>query len=293
MIPLVRGEMIKVRTTRTALGFGVASVLLVLAVVLITILAGDPGRRARTKKDALNLGGGALHPAAAVRHRRRDRRVPPPHARARRADRARPHAAGARAADRLRAHRAAVGIAMAVVALVIGVPLLGVRARARTSTPPTTARSSAAASSRRCCARRSASASGWSSRTRSPAWSARSCGSFILEPLIPLIDDWLVNDSILGAAATLGGAELATRSPGSGVAARPGPLGRGLRGRRPRRSSAAATWTKDPLRHRPMKGSSPVQTRPLGDANYPCPQVGGNGRARLFPARARRSRGGR
>jgi ABC-2 type transport system permease protein len=30
---------------------------------------------------------------------------------------------------------------------------------------------------------------------------------FILEPLIPLIDDWLAKLSILGAAATLGGAE--------------------------------------------------------------------------------------
>ena len=42
VIALLRGEMIKVRTTRTALGFAGAAVLLVLAVVLITILAGDP-----------------------------------------------------------------------------------------------------------------------------------------------------------------------------------------------------------------------------------------------------------
>jgi ABC-type multidrug transport system ATPase subunit len=49
------------RTTRTALGFGLASVLLVLAIVLITILAGDPGT-VQEKRDALNLGGALCVP---------------------------------------------------------------------------------------------------------------------------------------------------------------------------------------------------------------------------------------
>ena len=53
---LVAGELIKVRTTRTALGFGAASVLLVLALVLISFLAGDP-RTVDDKRDALNVGG--------------------------------------------------------------------------------------------------------------------------------------------------------------------------------------------------------------------------------------------
>jgi hypothetical protein len=53
---LVAGELIKVRTTRTALGFGVASVLLVLALVLISFLAGDP-KTVSDKRDALNVGG--------------------------------------------------------------------------------------------------------------------------------------------------------------------------------------------------------------------------------------------
>jgi ABC-2 type transport system permease protein len=53
---LVSGELIKVRTTRTALGFGAASVLLVLALVLISFLAGDP-RTVQEKRDALNVGG--------------------------------------------------------------------------------------------------------------------------------------------------------------------------------------------------------------------------------------------
>ena len=39
---LIAGELIKVRTTRTALGFGAAALLLVVAGVTITILAGHP-----------------------------------------------------------------------------------------------------------------------------------------------------------------------------------------------------------------------------------------------------------
>jgi hypothetical protein len=53
---LIHGELIKVRTTRTALGFGAASVLLVLALVLISFLAGDQNT-VQDKRDALNVGG--------------------------------------------------------------------------------------------------------------------------------------------------------------------------------------------------------------------------------------------
>jgi ABC-2 type transport system permease protein len=53
---LIHGELIKVRTTRTALAFGTASVLLVLALVLISYLAGDPTTAAE-KREALNVGG--------------------------------------------------------------------------------------------------------------------------------------------------------------------------------------------------------------------------------------------
>jgi ABC-2 type transport system permease protein len=53
---LLRGELIKVRTTRTALAFGVASVLLVVAYVLVSVLAGDP-TTVSEKRDALNVGG--------------------------------------------------------------------------------------------------------------------------------------------------------------------------------------------------------------------------------------------
>jgi ABC-2 type transport system permease protein len=53
---LLCGELIKVRTTRTALAFGVASVLLVVAYVLVSVLAGDP-TTVSEKRDALNVGG--------------------------------------------------------------------------------------------------------------------------------------------------------------------------------------------------------------------------------------------
>ena len=52
---LIAGELIKVRTTRTALGFAAASLLLVLATVLITILAGHPDTIA-DKRSALSFG---------------------------------------------------------------------------------------------------------------------------------------------------------------------------------------------------------------------------------------------
>jgi ABC-2 type transport system permease protein len=52
---LVRGELLKLRTTRTALGFTAAVVGLTLAIVLITILAGDP-RTIGDKRSALAVG---------------------------------------------------------------------------------------------------------------------------------------------------------------------------------------------------------------------------------------------
>jgi ABC-2 type transport system permease protein len=74
---LLAGEMIKVRTTRTALGFGIAAVLLTLANVLVTILAGDPVQLT-DKRGALNFGGaisivlllfGAVGATGEFRHR--------------------------------------------------------------------------------------------------------------------------------------------------------------------------------------------------------------------------------
>ena len=123
MIALLRGELIKVRTTRTALGFGVASVLLLLAYVLVGILAGDP-TTATDKRGSLNVGGvlsipllifGIVGATGEYRHRTLAPAV-------------------LIAPDRVRLTLArllaytltalAVGVAMLVVALGIGLPLL-------------------------------------------------------------------------------------------------------------------------------------------------------------------------
>jgi ABC-2 type transport system permease protein len=56
MIALIGGELIKVRSTRTALGFGAAAVLLCVASVLIFVLGGEP-TTVPGKRDALSFGG--------------------------------------------------------------------------------------------------------------------------------------------------------------------------------------------------------------------------------------------
>ncbi len=55
MSRLIRGELIKLRTTRTALGFTAAVALLTLAIVLLTVLSGDP-RTIPEKRSALAIG---------------------------------------------------------------------------------------------------------------------------------------------------------------------------------------------------------------------------------------------
>jgi ABC-type transport system involved in multi-copper enzyme maturation permease subunit len=123
---LVRGELIKLRTTRTALGFAAAGLLLVLAVVLITILAGKP-TSIPDKRDALNFGNalsavlllfGVVGAAAEYRHRTLAPAllIAP--------DRGRLTFA------RMLAYAAAalaIALAMLVVTFVIGIPLLGGR----------------------------------------------------------------------------------------------------------------------------------------------------------------------
>jgi len=123
LIALLRGELIKVRTTRTALGFGIASVLLLLAYVLVGILAGDPTTPS-DKRESLNVGGvlsipllifGIVGATGEYRHRTLAPAV-------------------LIAPDRVRLTLArllaymltalAVGVAMLVVALAVGLPLL-------------------------------------------------------------------------------------------------------------------------------------------------------------------------
>jgi hypothetical protein len=57
MTRLIAGELIKVRTTRTALGFAAAALLLAIAATLIPILAGDI-TTIEQKKNLVNFGGG-------------------------------------------------------------------------------------------------------------------------------------------------------------------------------------------------------------------------------------------
>jgi ABC-2 type transport system permease protein len=57
LIRLLSGELIKVRTTRTALGFGLAAVAIVLVGVLVSVLAGDP-RTVVDKRIAIAFGSG-------------------------------------------------------------------------------------------------------------------------------------------------------------------------------------------------------------------------------------------
>jgi hypothetical protein len=121
---LVAGELIKVRTTRTALGFGAACLLLVVASVLITILAGHPDTL-EDKRASLNFGSaiaivlllfGAVGATGEFRHRTLAPAV-------------------LIAPDRLRLLLARLGAyaltalalaaVMALVTLVIGIPLLG------------------------------------------------------------------------------------------------------------------------------------------------------------------------
>jgi ABC-2 type transport system permease protein len=120
---LVRGELVKLRTTRTALGFTAAVVLLTLAIVLLTILAGDP-KTVADKRSALAVGSsisalllvfGVVGAGAEYRHRTLAPALLVAPGR------------GRLLAARVIAYGLAgliIGIVMTVVALAIGVPLL-------------------------------------------------------------------------------------------------------------------------------------------------------------------------
>ena len=204
MIALVRGEMIKVRTTRTALGFASASILLVLAVVLITILAGDPTTR-QEKMDAFNIGGalsiplllfGIVGATGEFRHRTLAPAVL-----------ISPHRARLTLA-RLVAYTftaALVGVAMLLVALIVGLPLLsGQPGPDLESSDYLTVIGGGIIAATMSCAL--GVGIGVLVRNQVAGVVGALVYLFILEPLLPLIADDLVKGSILGAAATLGGA---------------------------------------------------------------------------------------
>ena len=203
MKALVRGEMIKVRTTRTALGFGVAAVLLVLAVVLITILAGDPST-AQEKRDALNVGGalsvplllfGIVGATGEFRHRT----IAPvvlisPNR-------------GRLTLARLTAYvvtAALMGVAMVVVAFAVGLPLLaGQPGPDLESSDYATVIGGGILTATLCAAL--GVGLGVLVRNQVAGVVGTLVWLLILEPLLPLIDDVLVKGSVLGAAGRLGG----------------------------------------------------------------------------------------
>jgi ABC-2 type transport system permease protein len=204
-MPLVRGEMIKVRTTRTALGFGAASLLIVLAVVLITILADDPDT-AQSKRDALNLGAALCVPLllfgiVGATGEYRHRTLAP---------------AVLIAPDRMRLAIArlaayaltalAVAIAMAVVALAIGLPLLAGQPGPDLAGSDYRVIVGGGIVAATLCTALGVGV-GMLVKNQVAGVVGALVWLFILEPLMPLIDDWLAKVSILGAAATLGGAD--------------------------------------------------------------------------------------
>lgn len=204
MIALLRGEMIKVRTTRTALGFGSASVLLVVAFVLISILAGDP-TTLESKRDVFNIGGalsiplllfGIVGATGEFRHRTLAPAVL-----------ISPHR-GRLTLARLLAYAftaLVVGVAMVAVAYLIGLPLLA------SQSGPDLASSDlfelaggGIIAATLCCAL--GVGLGVLVKNQVAGVVGALVWLFILEPLMPVIEDDLVKGSILGAAATLGGA---------------------------------------------------------------------------------------
>jgi ABC-2 type transport system permease protein len=123
MIQRIRGELIKLRTTRTALGFAAGVAVLTLAIVLITALAGDP-KTVADKRGALAVGSavsalllvfGVVGAGAEYRHRTLAPALLVAPGR------------GRLLAARVIAYGLAgliIGIVMTVVTLAIGVPLL-------------------------------------------------------------------------------------------------------------------------------------------------------------------------
>jgi ABC-2 type transport system permease protein len=205
VIALLHGEMIKVRTTRTALGFAAASVLLVLAVLLITILADDPTTQ-QEKRDAFNVGGalsiplllfGIVGATGEFRHRTLAPAVL-----------ISPHRARLTLA-RLVAYAftaALTGVAMVAVALIVGLPLLaGQPGPDMDSNDYLTVIAGGIIAATLSCAL--GVGIGVLVKNQVAGVVGALVYLFIIEPLLPLIDDVLAKGSILNAAGTLGGAD--------------------------------------------------------------------------------------
>jgi ABC-2 type transport system permease protein len=216
LIALLRGELIKVRTTRTALGFAIASVLLVVAYVLVSLLASDP-TTVSAKRDALNVGGvlsvpllifGIVGATGEYRHRT----IAP---------------AALIAPDRIRLTLVrllayiltaiAVGVAMVAVALALGLPLLSSQLG-----PDLAGKDYTRVISGGLIAASLTAALGVGVGVLLRNQVAGVVGAliwlFILSPLLGLIDDNLPNYTTLPAAGVAGGSEGDGLSWGGAVA---------------------------------------------------------------------------
>jgi hypothetical protein len=200
----IRGELIKLRTTRTALGFAAAALLLVLATVLITILAGDP-TSVTEKRTAINFGNtlsavlllfGVVGSTSEYRHRTLAPAllIAP--------DR------GKLTFARMLAYGVAalaIGVLLLIVAFAIGIPLLS-----GTSGPDLTGSDYARAAGGGLIAAVLCAILGVGLgvlvRNQVAGVVGSLCWFFIVEPLIPLISDDAAKGTIGSAASSLGGA---------------------------------------------------------------------------------------
>jgi ABC-2 type transport system permease protein len=202
--PRVRGELIKLRTTRTALGFAGAALLLLLAVVLISTLAGHP-RTVLEKRGVIDFGNtlsavlllfGIVGAAAEYRHRTLAPAllIAP--------DRGRLLIA------RLLAYAVAalaIGVVMLVICFAIAIPLLnGESGPDLTGSDYARAAAGGLIASVLCAVL--GVGIGTLVRNQVAAVVGALCWFFIVEPLIPLLSDKAARYTIGQSSATLGGA---------------------------------------------------------------------------------------
>jgi len=203
MSALVSGELVKLRTTRTAIGFALAAVALVVAAVLITTLAVEPETVA-DKRGALNFGGtlslpllifGIVGATGEYRHRTLAPAllVAP--------DRGRLDLA------RMLAYAAAallVGLLMLLVAFGLGIPLLAGADGPDLGGSDYAEIGVGGVLAAVLCATLGVGV-GILVRNQVAAVVGALVWFFILEPLLPLIDERIADYTISGAASALGG----------------------------------------------------------------------------------------
>jgi hypothetical protein len=200
----IHGELLKLRTTRTALGFAAAALLLVLATVLITTLAGDPTTIV-DKRTAINFGStlsavlllfGVVGATSEYRHRTLAPAllIAP--------DR------GKLTLARMLAYglaAAAIGVLMLIVAFGLGIPLLSGAAGPDLGGSDYARAAAGGLLAAILCAILGVGV-GVLVRNQVAGVVGSLCWFFIVEPLIPLLSDDAAKGTVGSAASSLGGA---------------------------------------------------------------------------------------